>query len=254
MSGVRCERGTLPLPDPSMHEVGGDDAGQRGPKQLALLEHFGLEPSAHVLEIGCGLGRLAYELAAFLDADGRYTGFDVAPTPIAWLNEHYAPRLPDFRFDLLDVENPKYHASAGVAAGEVRFPYRDAAFDVVCAFEVFMHLDIDGVRNYLSEIARVLRPGAVAVVTFMAIWERETEPVYGGRPFVAIGDGIHTRFPETRGRSMGYGVELIRELFRATDLEQVAEIEGLWHSPWKERPPGPVHRCDLFVVRRPTSE
>ena len=98
-------------------------------------------------------------------------------------------------------------------------------------------------------VSRALRPGRV--LTFMAIWENEDEPVLGGRPFVAVGGGVHTRYPENPGLSMGYRVELIRDLFRERDLESVAEIEGLWHSPWKPRPPGPVHRCDAFAVRRP---
>ena len=54
---------TLPLPDPALHDVGLDDGGQRGAKQVRLLEHVGLAPSTDLLEIGCGLGRLAYELA-----------------------------------------------------------------------------------------------------------------------------------------------------------------------------------------------
>ena len=223
----------------------------RGPNQLALLEHFGLQTSDSVLEIGCGLGRLSYELASFLDADGRYTGFDIAPQAIAWLNEHYAPRLTGFRFDLLDVENPRYRPSGSATAADVRFPYSNDEFDCVCAFEVFMHLPLDGIRNYLAEIARVLRPGGIAVLTFQAIWEHEREPVLGGRPFVALGDGVYTRFPERDGGvSMGYSVDLIRSLFRTTGLAVVAEIEGRWHSPWVERPPGPVHNCDLFALRR----
>ena len=252
MSVVRCERGALPVPDPALHMVGGDEGGLRGLKQLALLEHFGLEPSASVLEIGCGLGRLSYELASFLDLDGRYTGFDVSPDAIEWLNEHYAPRLANFQFDFVDVANPRFHASGVADAHDVQFQYPDAAFDMVCAFEVFMHLPLDGVRNYISEIARVLRPGGCAVLTFMTIWEPGAEPVYQGRPFVDIGGGVHTRFPEEQALSMGYEVELIRELFLASGLEEFAAIEGLWQSPWKLRGPGPVHNCDLFALRRPS--
>jgi SAM-dependent methyltransferase len=248
---VRYERGTLPPPDPSVHTVGGEDGGVRGLKQLAILEYYGLLPSSSVLEIGCGTGRLAYELASFLDDDGRYTGADIAPKPVAWLNEHYAPRLRDFRFDLLDdIANPRYNPEGSVAQHAVRFPYLDAAFDVVCAFEVFMHVPLEGVRNYLNEIARVVKPGGVAVISFMAVWENEREPMYSGRRFKALGDGVYTRFPEKQGLSMGYSVGLLRELFRAMNFELIAELEGLWHSPFKPRPAGPVHNCDLFAIRR----
>jgi SAM-dependent methyltransferase len=121
--------------------VGGASAG-RGENQLRLLRHWGLRPSSHVLEIGCGVGRLAYELASFLDADGRYTGFDVSPTAIDWCNEHYAARLPNFRFDLVEARNVRYNPQGGVNPASLRFPYADENFDVVCAFAVFMHMQL----------------------------------------------------------------------------------------------------------------
>ncbi len=241
----------LPKWDPSVHGVGWDEEGQRYIKQLALLEHYGLRPSSHILEIGCGIGGLAYELAGFLDDNASYNGFDIAPHAVAWLNENYAPLLPNFRFDLLEVENPLYAPGRVLQPHEVRFPYHDAAYDVVVAFEVFMHLPLDGVRNYVREIARVLQPDGLAVLTFNAIWERETEPVLFGRPFVDIGGGVHTRYPEDHGRAMGYKVELLRALFRSAGFEIIDEIEGLWHSPFVARPEGrPTHNCDVFVLRR----
>ena len=66
--------------------VVGRNVDHRGPNQLAL--HYRLVPSANVLEIGCGLGRLAYELALYLDDNGTYAGLDIAPCAIDWLNTH----------------------------------------------------------------------------------------------------------------------------------------------------------------------
>jgi len=250
---VRCEHGSLPVPDSGLLDVGDDEGGQRYKKQLSLLQHFGLRPNSNMLEIGCGLGGLAYELASFLDLDGRYTGVDISPEAVTWLRANYAPRLRGFRFDLLDVHNPRYRPSDGIEPELVRFPYPDASFDSVCAFEVFMHVPLAGVRNYLREVRRVLRAGGVAILTFQAIWECEEEPTLFGRPFVHIGGGVHTRYPEEPGMSMAYRVGLLRELIDVTDLELIAEIEGLWHSPWDPRPPGaPIHNCDVFGVRRPS--
>jgi SAM-dependent methyltransferase len=246
---MRCARGDLPLPDPGLHDVGDDDEGRRGPKQLALLEHFGLTPAADVLEVGCGLGRLAYELASYLDDTATYAGFDIAPAAIAWLEAEYAPRLPGFRFDLLDVQNTRYRPNGAAAPEAVRFPYDDDTFDVACAFEVFMHLPLDGVTNYLDEIARVLRPGGLAVVTFMAIYPDETEPRHAGRPFVSVGDGVHTRFPERSGMSMGYDVGLVRRLLAGAGLDEVGAVKGRWHTPLRTDLPEPNHNCDLFAAR-----
>jgi SAM-dependent methyltransferase len=246
---MRCVRGELPLPEPGIHNVGDDAGGRRGPRQLALLEHFGLFPSAAVVEVGCGLGRLAYELASYLDDAGTYAGFDIAPAAIEWLNREYVPRLPGFRFDVLDVHNARFRPDGTEPPDAVRFPYRDDSFDVACAFEVFMHMPLAGVANYLSEMARVLKPGALAVVTFMAIYPDETEPRHAGRPFVPIGGGAHSRFPEHASMSMGYDVALIRQLLAGAQMEETASIKGRWHSPLRKPDTEPSHNCDLFAVR-----
>ena len=122
---------TLPLPDPALHDVGLDDGGQRGAKQVRLLEHVGLAPSTDLLEIGCGLGRLAYELATYFDG-GSYTGFDISAEAIDWLNAEYAPRLPGFRFDLLDVASARYRPDGEQPAASVRFPWRRKAKRPFC--------------------------------------------------------------------------------------------------------------------------
>jgi SAM-dependent methyltransferase len=248
---MRCAPGELPLPDPALHNVGKDGvAGDRGAQQLGLLEHYGLTPSSDVIEVGCGLGRLAYELASYLDDDATYIGFDIAPAAIEWLQTSYAPRLPGFRFDLLRVHNERYQPDEDIGPERVRFPYPDGAADVACAFEVFMHVSPEGVRNYLAEMARVLRPGGVAVVTFMAIYPDEHEPRHAGRPFVQIADGVYTRFPDRTSTSMGYDVALVRSMLDDAGLEEVGSIAGRWHTPWVEPPPL-SHGCDLFAVRRP---
>jgi SAM-dependent methyltransferase len=249
--GVRCARGELPLPDGALHEVGGDGPKlDRGPRQLHLLRHFGLRPSHDVLEVGCGLGRLAYELASFLDLDATYTGFDIAPAAVRWLTDNYAPRLPGFQFDLLDVANERYNPDGDADPAEVRFPYSDASFDAACAFEVFMHVDLAGVRNYLREIGRVLRPGGLALVSFMAIYPDEDRPRHGGRPFVPIGEGVHTRFPERSGTSMGYDLALIEEALAGAGLDQEAMIRGRWHDPFVIAIEPLSHGCDLFAAHR----
>ena len=88
---MRSEAGDLPRPDPALHQTGSDGFdGHRGRDELRLLEHYGMRPSSDLLDIGCGIGRLAYECASYLDADATYTGLDIAPVVIDWLNERYA--------------------------------------------------------------------------------------------------------------------------------------------------------------------
>jgi SAM-dependent methyltransferase len=231
-----------------VHPVGGVSP-ERGANQMRLLRHWGLRPSSHVLEIGCGVGRLAYELASFLDAGGRYAGFDVSPKAIAWCNENYAPRLPNFRFDLVDVRNARYRPGSGVEAASLEFPYPDDQFDVVCAFAVFMHMQLPEIGNYCREMRRVLQPDGFAVATFRAVAAGEQPPRTRDREWVAVGDGVYTIFPETPGRALAYDDALVRATIEGAGLQITGAVTGKWHG----RPPSgdePVLGADAYIVRR----
>jgi SAM-dependent methyltransferase len=235
---MRCAKEELPPPDPELHKTGSDGhIGTRGRDELHLLEHFGMQPTSDILDIGCGIGRLAYECADYLDDDATYTGLDIAPVAIDWLNANYAPRLPGFRFDLLDVYSERYRPDGEQDAEGVLLPYDDGQFDVVCAFEVFMHVTLEGIGNYLTEIARVLRPGGLAVVTLVAMYPGEPLPDHGDRrPYVELSPGRYTRYPRRRAVSMAYDVGLIRSLVSVAGLEETGHIKGRVHIPLEDRP------------------
>jgi SAM-dependent methyltransferase len=219
-----------------------------------------MQPSSDILDIGCGIGRLAYECAGFLDDDATYTGLDIAPAPIDWLNANYAPHLPGFRFDLLDVHSPRYRPDGAVGSHDVTLPYDEAAFDVVCAYEVFMHVTLEGIGNYLREIGRVLRPGGLGVVTLVVLYPGEPLPDFFRRPYKKVSEGVYTRSPRRKNVSMAYDIGFIRPMFEAAGLDEVELIKGRIHIPWAERPGvaegvaiDPLsHACDLFALRKRT--
>lgn len=241
----------LPEPDLSIHAIGlGRDArglDGRRTNQLALLARYGLVPASRVLEIGCGVGWLAYDLAARLDPAGSYSGFDVSPAAIGWLNEHLAPRLPNFRFDLVDARNPRYRPDDGVNAEQISFPYPDRQFDLVCAFGVFMHVERNGIARYLVEIARVLEVGRPALLSFMAVTAADDAPRNGPRAYVEVEPGVYTSRPDRVGWSLAYDDALIRTMIGDAGLALVTCEEGAWHG---RRPSGgdAVPGADLYVV------
>jgi len=242
----------LPEPDLSIHAVGLGEDGRglegRRKNQVALLHRYGLAPASKVLEIGCGVGWLAYDLAAELDPDaGSYTGFDVSPAAIGWLNENLAPRLSNFRFDLIDARNPRYRPDDGVRADQVSFPYADRRFDLVCAFGVFMHIERHGVARYLTEIERVLELGHVALLSFMAVTDRDEAPRNGSRSYVPVEPGVYTSRPDREGWSLAYDDVLIREMIDGAGLSVITCEEGAWHG--RRRSGGDaVPGADLYVV------
>lgn len=80
-----------------------------------------LRPNERVLDVGCGVGRIAIPLTEFLNSDARYEGFDVNAKGIDWCQENITSRYPNFRFHLADIYNEYYHPS-GKRASRYRFP------------------------------------------------------------------------------------------------------------------------------------
>jgi SAM-dependent methyltransferase len=257
LRAVRFERSAdmiedLPEPREDLHNVRpgcrGTGLGRRK-NQLAALERYGLRPSSQVLEVGCGVGWLAFDLASRLTEAGAYAGLDVSDVTIAWLNQNYASRLPNFRFDLLDVKNGMYRPRGRQRAERAQFPYEDDEFDVACAFNVLMYLTDRGIANYLREIARVLRDGGVGVLTLKAIIGGDLGPT--GTRHRYVGKGVYA--PQS-GWAMAYDDTLIRSLIDKAGLETCAFEIGAWHKQESLRKsegaaasnqPGP----DLYVVR-----
>lgn len=165
----KTERGLPPL---RLRDVGQGDFRKIGEELAALLvRKGGLQPDAHVLDVGCGVGRVAIPLTRFLSPQGSYDGFDIVKRWIRWCRRNITPRYPNFRFTHADVYNSHYNRS-GVPAAEFRFPYGDGSFDFVFATSLFTHIDVAAMRRYLDEAHRVLRPGGTLLATFFLLDER----------------------------------------------------------------------------------
>jgi SAM-dependent methyltransferase len=140
----------------------------------------GLRPSEAVLDVGCGIGRMARPLAGFLDDQGSYDGFDVNREGIGWCRRRYA-RLDNFRFQVADLYNRRYNRHGTQAASDYRFPYEDERFDFVILTSVLTHLLEQEADHYLAETARVLRPGGRALATFFLLNAESRRLVAEGR-------------------------------------------------------------------------
>jgi trans-aconitate methyltransferase len=100
-----------------------------------------LAPKAgeHVLDVGCGTGRLGDYVAGFVSPAGEVVGLD--PLPL--------------RIDIAARKNPRFKASIGRAEDLSRFPA--GSFDVVYMNSVFHWIE-DQARA-LDEVHRVLKAG-----------------------------------------------------------------------------------------------
>src|SRR4030095_9791735 len=113
-----------------------------------FLIQNGLLPQHYLVDVGCGAGRLAKHLANYLTRD--YLGTDVVPDLVDHARE-LAGR-PDWRFE---------------AVRDIFIPERDSRADFVVFFSVFTHLGHEDSYRYLTEAARVARPGGRIVFTFL---------------------------------------------------------------------------------------
>jgi SAM-dependent methyltransferase len=150
--------------------VGDSDFRATGEEFLDHLHRFGgLRATDRVLDVGCGIGRIARVLAPELRAPGSYDGFDIAADAISWCSSHYLDTTAPFRFQHADLQNSMYNPLGVGSATDYRFPFRDASFDLVLAISVFTHLLADAAENYLAEAARVLAPGGRLFTTWFLL-------------------------------------------------------------------------------------
>jgi SAM-dependent methyltransferase len=109
-----------------------------------LLEH--LPPRTAVLEIGPGAGRWTEELQK---RASKLTVVDIAQSCIDACKTRFG-----------SADNLDYHVNDGRT-----LPFlQDSSIGFAWSFDVFVHIGEDETASYLRELARVLRPGAKAVI------------------------------------------------------------------------------------------
>jgi len=162
------------LPPLRLRFVGDGDFRTVG-NQLAelVLAHGGVHERSRLLDIGCGVGRVALPLAARLPPGVTYEGFDVVRGAIRWCRRRITRNRPNFRFQHVCVRNPEY-SLLGVPAAKFQFPFPETSFDCAFAFSVFTHLTFPEMRQYLRESHRVLKPGGRLIATFFLLNEEST--------------------------------------------------------------------------------
>jgi SAM-dependent methyltransferase len=199
---------------------------------LALL--CNLRPSGTVLELGCGHGRTMLGLVGYLDGGGRYEGLDIDRSRVEFARRRIGERHPQFRFRHADVHNPLYNPEGTTAAERYSFPYGDDEFDAVYAASLFTHLLPEGTANYLGEVARVLRPGGAALLSFFVLDFYRGPGTTVSEAYVlehALSEGVAIRDPEMKEGLVGYSSETIERLAAGAGLRVVRLIPGYWSLP-----------------------
>jgi SAM-dependent methyltransferase len=148
----------LPQPDSTNVFVGDGDFRAIGAEFLGYFIRIGgLREDSRVLDIGCGIGRMAVPLTQYLDPQAsRYDGIDPVEGGIGWCQRTITPAYPNFAFQRLDVAHELYNPSGKISGTALALPFPDYHFDFVIMTSVVTHLPPAEVLVYLSEVRRVL--------------------------------------------------------------------------------------------------
>ncbi|MBK8506093.1 MAG: class I SAM-dependent methyltransferase [Saprospiraceae bacterium] len=131
-----------------------------------FINQGGLKNKDKVLDVGCGIGRMAVPLTGFLHETGVYEGFDIVPEAIRWCRHNITPKFKNFHFIKADIYNQNYNPSGRLRATEFRFPYEEGQFDFIFLTSVFTHMIPEEIEHYFSEISRVLKNNGTCLITF----------------------------------------------------------------------------------------
>ncbi|MEY2468319.1 MAG: hypothetical protein QOF21_1017 [Actinomycetota bacterium] len=144
---------------------------------LDELQDHNVDPMkfARVLEFGVGLGRLMRHLVAF---PAELYACDLTPNVL-----RYTESVLHGRVDCVESsEAPP-------------LPYDDGFFDYVYANSVFTHIRLPLTREWIAELARIIRPGGTAIVSVFEanrylghLTEREFDEVEHGDGYYEWGD------------------------------------------------------------------
>lgn len=211
--------------------VGGADADYQrvGREFRDLFIASGLQPHHAFLDVGCGIGRAAAPLVDYLDARGLYRGFDVMGEAIAWCQANIVDRR--FQFLHADMHSDRYNPNGAVQASAYLFPYADASFDFVWLGSVFTHLLAADQAQFAREIARVLKPGGISVISWYLLDnEARAHMGEGAFDFSHELDGCWTASPDLPESAIAYDLAPILAQYDALGLDVTRQRMGVWRS------------------------
>lgn len=167
------EKGPLP-PLSYMQTIGSHDAqhflSNMSMFSIEIIARCRASTASTILDLGCGCGRMALPISAYLGAEGRYIGIDVWEEGINWCKNNISSNYPNSEFYCLKSNN-NYYFNDGTLRSNNEYSMKfipEQTVDAAFAISLFTHLKRSDALSYLKELARILKPnGAVYITCFI---------------------------------------------------------------------------------------
>ena len=238
------------LPPRGMIFIGPGDFKKIGESYLRrFIELAGLKPEHRILDVGCGIGRIAIPLTKFLNSKGSYEGFDIVEKGINWCKKHISQNHPNFNFLHIDLKNDLYNLKTNQEARNFIFPYKENEFDLAVLTSVFTHMMPDDVSHYLQEIHRVLKPGGKCFVTFFVLNNESTH-------FMNCSEALNFKYNlgvyslidnNVKEANIAYDEKYLVEVIQKNELKTENIFYGFWSGRPKEQS---LDFQDTFVLSK----
>ncbi len=168
------------------------------------VERAALEPGDSALDVCCGTGDLAFELAATVGSGGRVVGCDFSEAMLEIAREKEEGRRAGAPGPESNGGGPAPAPIEFEWADALDLPYSDESFDAVTVG--FGVRNLSDLPDGLDELTRVLKPGGRLVIleitqptrpplsTFFSLWFDRVVPVLGS---VAGDSDAYTYLPDS---------------------------------------------------------
>jgi SAM-dependent methyltransferase len=223
----------MPVPPSENIFVGDGDFCAIGAEFLRHFVRFGgLRQTDRVLEIGCGIGRMALPLTQFLTT-GSYDGMDVVRSGIDWCADTITPAYGNFRFHHMDVANDLYNPGGTIDPTAVTLPFADKSFDFIILTSVLTHLQASETLAYAWEINRLMRPGGHCFISLFLANDKAREGLRAGASRLAF-DPDNTgptllADPALPSTAVAHDEEFLTDLFASVGLQPAKPtLYGNW--------------------------
>ena len=155
-----------------------------------------------------------------------------------WGWKYITSRHPNFQFLHIDVENTRYNPDGAASDSDFSFPFADGEFDIVVLYSVFTHMMTEGVRTYLKEFDRILRPdGRIFLTAFLEEDVPDAEENPEGYLSIEWKEALHS-------------VRYNQQFFEGLLDEAGFKLDGFDTPTWSTKPTGEKGKRGLYISRK----